>query len=53
MTVEPAFSAGSVPYRICMQGGQPGISKCLRGAGTKSHLFILCFILFLGGHLNE
>ena len=36
-----------------MHGGQSGICTFLKGAGTKSHLFIRCVSGFLGGHLKE
>ena len=36
-----------------MHGGQSGICKFLKGAGTKSHLFIRCVSGFSSGHLKE
>ena len=42
----------SVSYRICMHGGQSGICKFLKGAGTKSHLFIRCVSGFSRGALE-
>ena len=39
-------------YRICMHGGQSGICKFLKGAGTKSHLFIRCVSGFSRGALE-
>ena len=36
-----------------MHGGQSGICKFLKGAGTKSHLFIRCVSVFSRGHLKE
>ena len=43
----------SVSYRICMHGGQSGICKFLKGAGSKSHLFIRCVSGFSRGNLKE
>ena len=35
-----------------MHGGQSGICKFLKGAGTKSHLFIRCVSGFSSGALE-
>ena len=35
-----------------MHGGQSGICKFLKGAGTKSHLFIRCVSSFSRGALE-